>query len=394
MADKESTGMKKLTFAIALAVLIAGPVFGQTAVSGVLPKDAVSMGMGGAFRVFSTGYNTFFGNPAGFASKKGSFTLADVAAWAYAKPSMENIDRVQNMINGAASTGDMVSYLGDFITKNGLGAGASVGLGWAGKGFGLGATVVTDEIVSGSSLLGATLSSQTQANAILGFGIPLQLGFMRLQLGADARGFYLLKSPASGWTVGNVATAILSGGGNVDVMSVLNSLTIAGGYGFAFDAGATLAIGPLMVGGMVRDLGLQFSMDDTGTVRTIVDNMMVPLNGTSAYQLTPVYAVGAGLAFDFGKVLAPAVYAEVEDPVSVVQNGFDSVWNKLHVGGEIKLLNFITARAGLNKGWISVGAGINLLLVKVDAAVFTEELGSSPGDFGRSGIAVQVGMKY
>jgi len=385
--------MKRTILVIAIAAFIVGGAFGQTAVTGLLPKDARSMGMGGAFRVFSTGYNTFFGNPAGFASKKGSLTLADVNAWAYVKPNQENIDRIMGLVNGSAATSDMISYLNDFITRNGLGAGASVGFGWAGRGFGLGATLVTDEIVTGSSLLGASLASQTQMNGIIGIGIPIQLGILRLQVGADARAFYLLKSPANGWTVGNIATALLGGGSNVDPMTVISSLSVFGGYGFAVDGGATLALGPLVVGAMVRDFGLQFTMDETSTVGDLIDNMTVPTNGTTPYALTPVYLVGAGIVFD-NKILAPSIYAEIEDPVAVAQGGIDAVWNKLHLGGEVKLLNFISARAGLNKGWLSIGAGLDLLFLKVNAAVFTEEMGMSPGDFGRSGISVDVAVRF
>jgi hypothetical protein len=387
--------MKRIILIIAMAVLIGGAAFGQTQVAGLLPKDARSMGMGGAFRVFSTGYNTFFGNPAGFASKKGSLTIADVNAWAYVKPTQANIDLAMGLINGGASpsTSDMITLLGDFITKNGLGAGASVGLGWAGRGFGLGATLVTDEIVTGSSLLGASLSSQTQANGIIGLAFPIQLGFLRIQLGVDARAFYILKSPANGWTVGNIATAFLSGGNNVNPMEVINSLSVFGGYGFATDAGLTIGVGPLMLGAMVRDFGLQFNMDETSTVGDLIDTMMVPTNGTTPYALTPVYAVGAAITFD-NKLLAPSVYAEIDDPVAVVQGGVDALWNKLHAGAELKLLNFISARAGLNKGWLSLGAGLDLLFLKVNAAVFTEEMGASPGDLGRTGISVDVAVRF
>lgn len=387
--------MKKTLIFLMLAVLLIGTVSAQlpTEVAGLLPKNARSMGMGGAFRVFSTGYDTFFGNPAGFASKKGSLTLADMAAWAYVKPTQENIDKVMALVDGTLSTSDMIAFANSLITQNGLGAGASFGFGWAGKGFGAGVTMVTDEVVTGNSLLGAKLSSQTQLNGIVGLGIPINLGFLRVQIGADARAFYLLKSSASGWTVGDIATAYLTNT-NPDLMTSIQALSIYGGYGFAFDGGLTLSVGPLSLGAVVRDFGMGFKMDESKTIGDIMNAMMVPTEGTADYMLKPTVTVGAGLGFKLGGLLAPSLYAELDNPQAIVSGGFDKVWNNLHAGAELKLLNFISARAGLNKGYISLGAGIDLIIFELDAALFTEELGLSPGDFGRTGIVVQAAIRF
>ena len=386
--------MKKTLIVLMLAVLLVGALSAQspTEVTGLLPKNPRSMGMGGTFRVFSTGYDTFFGNPAGFASKKGSLTLSDIATWAYVKPTQENIDKLMALADQSLATSDMITFANDLITQNGVGAGASFGLGWAGKGFGLGVTLVTDQVVSGNSLLGAKLSSQTQVNGVVGLGIPLNLGFLRVQIGADARAFYLLKSPASGWTVGNIATAFLTDP-NADPMTSIQALPIYGGYGFAFDGGLTLSVGPLSLGAVVRDFGLGFTMDETQTIGDLIDNMMVPTEGTADYMLKPTVTVGAGLGFKLGGLLAPSLYAELDNPKAVLDGGLNKVWNNLHVGAELKLLNFISARAGLNKGYISLGAGIDLIIFELDAALFTEELGMSPGDFGRTGIAVQAAIR-
>jgi len=172
---------------LALGSLAFAMPISTTGLQSLNPKTAKSMGMGGSFRVFSTGYDTFFGNPAGFATPNGSLTIADLATWAYFKPTQTNIEKAQAIIDGTASDSQIASYIGDWVVDNGLGAGASLGLGWAGKGFGLGLTLVTDEIASGQSLLGATLRSQTQANAVAGIAFPISLGPVNFRIGADAR---------------------------------------------------------------------------------------------------------------------------------------------------------------------------------------------------------------
>ncbi len=60
--------MKRKAIFVILLILAIFAASAQSTLqfSGVTPKDARSMGMGGTFRVFSQGYSSFFGNPAGF----------------------------------------------------------------------------------------------------------------------------------------------------------------------------------------------------------------------------------------------------------------------------------------------------------------------------------------
>ncbi|MCE1195350.1 hypothetical protein LWX53_02485 [bacterium] len=389
--------MKKY-ISVFLILALGGLAFAvpaTTELQGLSPKTAKSMGMGGSFRVFSTGYDTFFGNPAGFATPKGSLTIADLATWAYFKPTQTNIEKAQAIVDGTASDSQTASYVGDWIVDNGLGAGASLGLGWAGSGFGLGLTLVTDEIASGQSLLGATLRSQTQANAVAGIAFPISLGPVNFRIGADARAFYRLDSynidnGTDQWPFSGIATAMMTPG--ADPMDTIRDLYLNGGYGFAFDAGATVGIGPLSLGAMVRDYGLEFGMGQA-KVGTLIDSMTVPTDGTTPYVMAPTVSAGAALQFNFANVVAPSLYAEIGDVVGVIDGGVETAWNSLHAGAELKLLNFIALRAGLNKGWVSLGAGLDLIIFEVDAALFTEELGAIPGDSGRTGIAVQAAIR-
>jgi len=386
--------MKKY-ICIVMILLAGGLAFAipsTESLNGLLPKNPRAMGMGGAFRVFSTGYDTFFGNPAGFASKNGSLTFADIATWAYFKPTVANIDKVQALLDGVATTGETVSYVSDWVINNGLGVGVSAGLGWAGKGFGLGFNLVTDNVASGTSLLSSTLTSATQGNVVAGLGLPINLGPVKIKLGADARAFYILDSYSGSGNNWPFSTILASMAGGGDPMTAIESMSVIGGYGFAVDAGLTIGLGPFMLGAMVRDYGFEFGMG-TDTVGNVLNTTMVPVDGTLPHILTPTVSVGAGLAFDFG-IIAPSLYVEAEDPLSLIDAGIDGIWNKVHAGAELELLQFIKLRAGLNKGWVSVGAGLDLIIFEFDAALFTEEMGANPGDFGRTGLAIQAAFRF
>lgn len=358
-----------------------------------MPKDARSMGMGGAFRVFSQGYSSFFGNPAGFAGMS-SLTLMDMSTWAYLAPTSENLGRVQSIVSGSASNSDIMGWAGDWLAKNnGLGAGMSMGAGWVGaKGISIGFNVITDELAQGNSVLGAKLISSTQGNAVLGLAYPIQLGPVWLKVGVDGRVFYRMQSdPTTGWPFSTILNKVL------DNSFSPSDLTFFGGYGFGADAGVILGLGPIMFGFTARDFGLEFKVGQF-TAQDIVDKTIsaFPLAGTIPAALTPSYAAGIGIKLFENGLFEPAVYAEVDDPMSIFSSSdmLSTAFNSLHAGMQLRLLRFLSVRAGLNKGWYSLGAGLDLSLFEFDTAIFTEELGMYPGDKGRSGIAIQGAIRF
>ena len=118
-------------------------------------------------------------------------------------------------------------------------------------------------------------------------------------------------------------------------------------------------------------------------------NFDFSLGESSSYEPN----ITAGFCWTASKLtlLTPTVCAEIQDPLSVIEKG-ESPWNLIHVGAELKMLGILSVRAGLNKGWLSAGAGINLMVIEVNAAAFTEELGGNPGAQGRSGLAVSAAL--
>lgn len=385
--------MKRKALITILLIAALAAASAQIQFSEIMPKDARSMGMGGAFRVFSQGYSSFFGNPAGFAGSTNSFTIADVSAWAYLAPTSENLGRVRQIIDGSATDTQIINWVGDWmVSNNGLGAGASVGGGWVGKkGIAVGVTLVTDEVASGDSLLGSKLVSATQANGIIGFAYPIDIGPVWIKIGADGRVFYRVQSdPTTGWPFGTLLNDVLN-----DSFSP-SSLNLYGGYGFAADAGLVAGIGPAMLGFTARNLGLAFKVGSF-TAQDVIDYNIsaLPFSGTTAAALTPTYTAGLGLRLFENTKFEPSVYAEVDDPIALFSSSdiLTDLLTSLHAGAQIRILNFLNIRGGLNKGWYSVGAGLDLSFLEIDAAIFTEELGAYPGDKGRSGLSVQAAIR-
>lgn len=382
---------KRVVIATLCAFLLASGAVAQATLAELYPKDARSMGMGGNFRSLATGYQAFFGNPAGF-SGLATLTFADAALWSYFRPNPSTIRDLVAIAQGETAPTEAKSQLGDIIANNGLGAGASLGFGWSGKGFGLGLTMITDSLATGTTYDDAIASVRNQANAIVGVALPLDLGPFSFNLGIDMRAFYRLDSD-SAWPFATLASAFIDGQG---FTAEIGDLALSGGYGIAVDSGASLALGPFSAGVMIRDYGYEFSMGDT-TVGKVTDTFELPPGGDTVYRLVPHYAVGMGLNFKTSKALDFSFSVETDDPrkfTELVQTDLGASLDLLHAGAQIEFFNFIALRAGFNKGLLSFGAGLDFALIEVDAAIFSEPLTELSDGPGRSGLALQAAIRF
>jgi hypothetical protein len=382
--------MKRILFTLVLLALSAA-LFAQSEIYPILtPKNAKMMGMGGVFTAVPTGEMAFFGNPASFAAKRGSLTLISNDTWLYFKPTQANMDSV---FAAAGGTSSPLSALASLMpTNGGFGAGTSMGLGFAGRGLGLGLFATTDLFAAGDSPAQAVLRSDTQVNAVIGLGVPLDILGMRLSIGGDLRPFYRMRTGAA---LADIVTTIATGG---DVEAQVLGITVTSGFGLAADLGATLQLGTLTFGLSIRDIAPSFPIADTtleGLV-TALEGGSLPATTADSPKAVFIPSISAGLSWApriIPYVLEPSLYLEMQDPITVIRDK-ESPLKLLHAGAELKLLSFVYLRGGINRGWVSVGGGIKLLFLDINASVFTEELGLLPGDNPRSGVAIQAAIRF
>ena len=84
------------------------------------------------------------------------------------------------------------------------------------------------------------------------------------------------------------------------------------------------------------------------------------------------------------------VAADIEDLLFTSGGNF---FKRLHFGAATTLF-FFGLRAGFNQGYPSVGAGINLLIFKIDYAYYGEELGDFPGHEGEWFHTLQLAIGW
>ncbi|TXT50889.1 MAG: hypothetical protein FD137_196 [Spirochaetes bacterium] len=382
--------MKRASILAVYILAVASLGFAQSFIPGLLPKDPHSMGMGGSFRVFATGYDAFFGNPAGF-SGPASLTLADIAAWAYFEPYPKNIADIVAIAEGEFTQEEYAQFLGTRIADNDFGAGASLGLGWSGLGFGMGLTLVSDSVVRGQTWEDSKIVFCNQLDGIIGAAWPLRLGAFSFTFGFNVRAFYRLDSKTP-WNFPALADGFLQ---NNDFMGLFKAQNLRGGYGVAVDSGAILTLGPLSAGVMIRDYGYKFYMGDA-TVGEIIEETLPPLGGTFVYALIPTYTVGLkAVLVDTYKTFA-VVYAEVDDPVSfaaMLKVDPEAAFLSAHYGAELEMSRFLSLRTGYNQGRLSLGLGFDFSLIEVDAAIFSEPSPLLPSG-SRTGVSIQTALRF
>lgn len=377
--------MKKTALTLIVLLALGASLAAQT--SYLFPRDARSMGMGGSFNSISSGYGAFFGNPAGFAGP-GSFTLLDDATWLYLKPTTENLDKLSTMVKGTVSEEQLRQLFNDLITTNGFGGGTSLGLGWAGKGFAAGTFLMTDNYLYGNTVLGTRAMSRTSVNALLGVGLTLiQKKNLSLALGADVRPFFRVDSIGSGWEFYNIFDDIAA---NDDALATFRNQDVTTGVGLAMDFGLMFKVGVLSLGASVRDLAPAFRTT-TVKIGQLLDGQLPSF--TTSSTLSPQVAAGLGLDLKLiPKWVETNLYAEMTDILGVVKGA--SPWTKVHAGADLRFLNALILRGGINAGYLSVGAGLDLWFLELDAAVFTEEMGVLPGNNPRTGMVIQAALRF
>lgn len=386
--------MKRL-FCICVVFLLVGTVaFSQDAskrLDAVAPKDARTMAMGGSFVAMSSGYQSLYGNPASFADTKGEFTLLSTTSWVYFRPTQKNIETLASL--STLPEEELLSALKPFITQNGLGAGASAGLGWVGKGLGLGLIGGGDVYLEGDYVSTAEGIMDATTAAVVGIGLPLQLGGLRLQVGGDIRPYVRMTGKVTGAQIISLMMKAGDDGPNI------NSLPVNVGFGLALDLGAKLDLGKLLAVGLaVRDITPNMSYTKT-TLGQVGEALQGGADAASKVQYAILPNLTAGVSLTpipegLRKLLDVTVTAELQDPVKVIAEKL-SPFSLLHLGAEAELLGgLIAGRLGVNKGYISLGAGLDLLLMELNVAIFTEELGIRPGDKPRTGVSAEVALRF
>ncbi|WP_304225176.1 hypothetical protein [Gracilinema caldarium] len=371
------------------------------------PRSATILAQGGSFTAVARGYEALFTNPAAFACSRGSLTLM-INPWVYGNPrdlliSAGALEPPADY-TGPTTTFDDTTGLTDYLayaSKGGFGGGSSFGIGWVGRGLGLGIVSSTDLFAAGSPFPGGVKGYfQSDFALVGGLGFTLiDSKLMRLTVGADLRPTIRFYSPLTA----NTILDMIAGSNSSGTDNPLNNSIMYSGSALAIDAGLQLALFEnLFFGLSVRDLfNTRYDMSQypLGDWLDELQSSGIPSDGASVsdiYQVPMNISAGIGYHINMGALswlFDPTVHLELADPLGVIRDN-RSPWALLHMGMETKVLRFISLRAGLNQGYLTAGAGVKLLFIDLNVAAFTRELGKYAGDQASSGFALEAALRF
>ena len=367
---------------------------------GFIPMSPGMLAQGGAATATAHGWDSFFANPAGFSREGGNLTVLQTGAWLYARPDRA-IALVQEVIASGASPA-LFTSISDEITTGGFGVGASMGIGYAGKGLGLGMAIIADSYFWGPTLLGMGGDLTATVGFMGGMSFPLEAGPFTFHVGGTLRPMVRIHTLLPNADALTMFTALMSGSSLVAALGTANAVY---GVGVAMDLGVIAELGWFTFGLSARDIGgtvFNYSIDDFATVSAVfgselrlppgfpvTDRYVVPMDVSFGASFHPVFG-------KFNKILDTTLHVELTDLVNTIGDavaGDASIWKMLHAGAELRLLSVLSAWAGLNQGYFTFGAGLDLFVAEINLAVFTREMGSFIGDRPSSGATLEVAIR-
>ncbi len=306
-----------------------------------------AQGMGGAYVSVVNDADSLFYNPAGLAGQtRFSWTVLDPRV---GLNGIEDIQKLQSLAGG--SDADMSANLQQLIGKRvWIEAGAKS------------AVLIPGFAIAGFVNSQSGIYVSNPANTTMNLNYFFDYGF------AAGGGFELVPGF---WKLGLVARRLNRTGTTLPIgAATLASLDMAAlqaelkrrGTGYGADLGTTFTLpGPVSpsLSIVYRNAGVTTFTHEEGA--------------GAPPPIEPEIVVGGAMKFSGGLVdITPAFdfrYANRSD----IELG-----KKIHLGVELSM-PFIDFRAGLNQGYYTAGVGLNMGLLRIDAATYGVELGAYPG---------------
>lgn len=317
----------------------------QAAVLQDMNTSVRALGMGNAFIGVASGLDALFYNPAGLARNPGvSWTIVDPRI---GLSGVEAYQKVQGLQDSSDFSDTVTELYGENV--------------WVGAGAKTGFTMPMVAIAAYDSL-DASISPHNPAYSNIdinvvndfgyaaGFGVPIVPGF---EVGMAVKWIKRL-----GARVPLGASFI----GSLDPDTIMQSVRNEG-IGYGLDLGANLTVpGPVS-----PTLSVAWRNIGNTKFRTANTSMTAPPTELSEMIIGGSLAVKTGLvnvtpAFDFRYINRSDVQLS----------------KKINFGLEVSL-PLLDIRGGFHQGYYALGAGVNLGMIRVDAATYGEELGVYAG---------------
>lgn len=421
--------MKKTIVLISIVLLVCFAAFADTidkveypeldlAFQPTMPKyDA----MGQSGLACPTKLDSFYTNPANLAVKRGlAFTVPSMSVTLYNIQKLvadeEAMDIVNKIVDKTASDEDKINLATKYMSNLGKGKNAiakidmGLGLQLGSLGLGTNVQVKIHSLNSGSSLASIMLIPEVNVAQTIGLGLKIiDTNALSLSLGASVHGVYKAYFKGIG---GNTAINFINHSDEIKE-TLLWDTPVMGGWALPVDAGVTLGLAndTFLISATANNLNGTYHMQSFAGAGYLVNSLKegtieVPEGrenpGESVrFDVQTPWELNFGFAFSPDwTLLRPTITADLVDMLDMCQSiGKESFRAEdlllhLNAGAELELLKFISARVGVNRGYMSVGASVNLLLARIDLSYGWQEFGAEIGDKPVDSFTVKVILGY
>ncbi len=370
--------MKKILLTIILSLLIlsnAAAISVTDAVSSTYaavaepyaPKSAMMLGMGSAGIAIPRRSDAFFVNPAALGAKRFELSIPYVQFTVY-HPS------------------DLLSSNDDFGSEIGKLFDLDAGLSFSVGGFAFGVFANTSLHTTNDP----SLNRISEANAVVAFGYGhrfyLPMNFS-IDVGAIIRFNYL-----------GYSEAFYSGGINYgDFSNIFSGFDVMAGWSLPIDIGLNLNM-PLgfSFGVVARNINGNYHMAIVSDFDELADDPFGN-NSSNRFTLSSDFSLDVGIAWCWENAwFSPTIAFDLVDLIGLCTDPFDfnSFIYHLNAGVEFHILSFLDLRAGLSQGYLSVGLGLNLWVLRLDMAYYVKEFGEYAGENGIDGFTVRFNIGF
>lgn len=397
--------VRKLFTALLFLFIIAA-VFPDTVIEQPLvPFTPMYAAMGFAGTVTDDTFSSMFSNPASFYSDKALITILDTTMWFHIAPQYL-LATLLPFLDPSAGSG-LIDAVSLQATSNGIGAGASAGFGYTGKGLGIGLSLVTDSYLYGKSFpLGIEGVIAGEYTIIVGGAGELDLWGAKITAGADVRPFIRTYTALDAESAGQLLVSMLGMGELGGATPFGDQKNTLSGYGLALDFGIRARLADsLILGAALRDIAgtrLYYTKNTFNRAFSSFFLFSVPQGGDalSDQYIVPM-SLRLGISWhpdlkEYALLFDPILVAEIADPFGWTEPSIyiaQSWLTKLHFGLQVKLLNSIFLRSGINSGYLTWGLGFDFRYIAIDIAGYTVERGINPGDHPSSGISINLNIR-
>jgi hypothetical protein len=362
--------------------------------------------------------DSFYTNPAILADKRFGLSVPSISMTMYNVQKIvankEQRDLASAIISGEAQDSDNLTFAEQLVKNLGNGYNvlakldASVGLAIWQLGFGTNAQVKLHTLANGSSnLTNTTIIPEVNLAQTVGFGMNIiKTDSLKLQAGVSAH--FVYKAYLKGQNAKTVA-ALISEDDSVDYgTSLLWNTPLMAGYATPIDLGVTLSIvnDAVRFSATANNLNGLYHMKSYTSVgdyaNTVKEEEVVEVpeghvkNESTDFEISTPWTLNVGFAFAPNVIFSPVVTVDVVDVISLFDNEefrASDILLHLNAGAEVTLAIF-NLRAGINRGYATVGVGFGFIGMRVDATYGWQEFGTEIGDKPVDSLTIRFNLGY